>query len=249
MRNRQPDTIEKKIFKNILSISFFILVFGIGSIFLVEIGMSENGNEFISTDYLEHLSNYFAPVGVILSFITVLLLYANFRHQQTEFKDLKEASILANEIQIVNNELGFLNDTLNKKKYGFDVTLDFEESLTYLLEDVEKDTKNLNLEKSDNIRYEGKIMCQAFDRWGYRLTGDIYLIFTVIRMLKDNSKLVNIYPFFYNRLPILKLLAYVSFLRKVKNYYNEHGKHDNFKEVNLQLEYLQVINNESLRFT
>jgi len=203
------------LFKYLLMISISIFILGIFSIIGVEYLMSDKANNFIKTGYLSHLSNYYAPAGVILSFVTVILLYANFRHQQIEFKELKEASILANEIQLINNETQFLINEINKKKYFGLVDISISNRKLKL-----KDICNIYFKELpfDDLKSEEKIddyyqrKFKLFDEISHKFSEDFILIHKVLMMLKNNTKIADYRTILELRLPIRELFNYFYFV-------------------------------------
>lgn len=121
MKDRDKLNIDEILYKNIAKIVGGALVIGIFSIYVVEWLMTVKADKFVSTDFLAHLSNFYAPLGIVFSGITILLLYVNFKHQQKELKKINKAnkrlvnsSFKANDIQVILFEKQMVDRDLTK---------------------------------------------------------------------------------------------------------------------------------------
>jgi hypothetical protein len=204
----QKHTLKQFFYNRLGIIVLLVLAAGVGSIFWIEAMMNNNSIIKVSTDFLEHLNNYFAPLGVILSIITIILLYVNFIHQQDEFRIISEASIRANELQLINSQIDYMSARLNEKKY-------YDGELTFYTFIGEFTTK-FNDFKNDNIDATRlPVILKAFDEEFHNLAFDISVMISTIFLLEENidkkTNKVNLdyKPFINSRLPF-QLLDYLQ---------------------------------------
>ncbi|WP_375581313.1 hypothetical protein ABWH96_10020 [Marivirga tractuosa] len=127
-----------------------IVVGGIASFFLIEDWIVDN---VISNGNLKDLTHVYGLLGFVVSVITILLLYHNYRQSQIEFNKISESNNKAIEIQLILYEKQKIDNEISKID-----TIHIDELRNILTEIINK--RNLKLNE------KAKHWLKLFERFG-----------------------------------------------------------------------------------
>ena len=163
--------------------------------------------------YLLNLNNLTGSISLILSTVTIYLLYKNYKHQEREFRLMNNYNrksnnqlIRSNELSIINNQVEYLTNRLQAMVYKLDngSMVSFETLVEYLNnEEVQNEYKKLVLKSHSD-----------------QISNILDLILSTKKTLEETITKVDFYPFLLNRLPV-NIHGLESLLQVLCNEYEE----------------------------